>query len=630
MKTKYGFYKVGTGNFIVNVGNVNKNKEEILKLIKEAKKENLTVLVFPELSLNGYTSSDLFDHDELFNKTLEAIKEIKEEVDDNLLVFIGGIFKYLNRTFNVSYCLYNKKIIGIVPKTYLPNYNEFYEKRWFNSSKDAFFDEVKINNEVIPFGTDLIFDGDEIKISAEICEDLWVINPPSNNYSLNGANVIVNLSASNEIIGKKEYRESLVKSQSERLYSAYIYSSSGFGESSQDLIYSGHQLIFEEGKKVAESYDKKGLTVGLIDLNKINNDRNKFKTSFEGEITKKCRYIEVLKDKTNDLLPKEVDKYPFLVKNEQKRIERSKEIIALQAKGLATRLYNTKFNKVVIGVSGGLDSTLALLVINEAYKMLNLSKNNIFAISLPGFATSSNTFNNAKELIIKLGLNYKEIDIKDSSSSVLKALNHKEDVYDLAYENTQARMRTLLLMNYANMENALVIGTGDLSEAALGFSTYNGDHMSMYNVNSSIPKSLVKTIVNDYKYIDPSLEEVLTKIIETPISPELVPFKNGKMQETENIIGKYDLHDFFLYQFIRNEFNKEKIFELAKIAYNDIDESYIKDTLNLFMKRFFNNQFKRSCMPDTIKIGSVSLSPRGDLRLPSDLSFLNSINDKEL
>lgn len=630
MKTKYGFYKVGTGNFIVNVGNINKNKEEIIKLIKEAKKENLTVLVFPELSLNGYTSSDLFDHDELFNKTLEAIKEIKEEVDDNLLVFIGGIFKYLNRTFNVSYCLNNKKIIGIVPKTYLPNYNEFYEKRWFNSSKDAFFDEVKINNEVIPFGTDLIFDGDEIKISAEICEDLWVINPPSNNYSLNGANVIVNLSASNEIIGKKEYRESLVKSQSERLYSAYIYSSSGFGESSQDLIYSGHQLIFEEGKKVAESYDKKGLTVGLIDLNKINNDRNKFKTSFEGEITKKCRYIEVLKDKTNDLLPKEVDKYPFLVKNEQKRIERSKEIIALQAKGLATRLYNTKFNKVVIGVSGGLDSTLALLVINEAYKMLNLDKNNIFAISLPGFATSSNTFNNAKDLIIKLGLNYKEIDIKDSSSSVLKALNHKEDVYDLAYENTQARMRTLLLMNYANMENALVIGTGDLSEAALGFSTYNGDHMSMYNVNSSIPKSLVKTIVNDYKYIDPSLEEVLTKIIETPISPELVPFKNGKMQETENIIGKYDLHDFFLYQFIRNEFNKEKIFELAKIAYNDIDESYIKDTLNLFMKRFFNNQFKRSCMPDTIKIGSVSLSPRGDLRLPSDLSFLNSINDKEL
>lgn len=628
MKTKYGFYKVATGNFITRVGEINKNKEETIKLIKKAKKEEITVLVFPELSLTGYTASDLFNHDEIFNESLKAINEIKEEVDEKMIVFVGAPFKYLSRVFNCAFAISDHKIVGIVPKTFLPNYNEFYEKRWFNSSKDAFFDEVEIDGNKIPFGRDLIFDGEEIKISAEICEDLWVINPPSNNYSLNGSNLIVNLSASNEIIGKKEYRDNLVKSQSERLYSGYIYSSSGFGESSQDLVYSGHQLIYEEGKKIAENYDKKGLTIGVIDLNKINNDREKFKTSFEEIPAFKCRLIKVLTNQTNEVLPTCVNKFPFLMKDDEKRKERSHEIISLQAKGLATRLFNSHFDKVVIGISGGLDSTLALLVTLEAYKLLSLPLSNILCISLPGFATSSNTFNNAKKLIEISGASYKEIDIKEVSAKSLEAINHDLNTYDVTYENTQARVRTLLLMNYANKNNALVIGTGDLSENALGWSTYNGDHMSMYNVNSSIPKSLIKVLVSDYKYINKDLEEVLQAIIDTPISPELVPQKQGKMQETELLIGKYDLHDFFLYHFIRNEFNKEKIYELAKIAFNELDESYIKQTLDTFFKRFFISQFKRSCMPDTIKIGSVSLSPRGDLRLPSDLSFLNSINEK--
>ena len=629
MGAKFGFYKVATGNILTKVGDVSKNKESILNLIKEAKKEKANVLTFGELSLTGYTLGDLLLNNNLMKEVELALKEIIPTIPNDLIVFIGGPFTYLNRTFNVTYVINDSKLVGIVPKSYLPSYNEFYEKRWFISGKEANFNEVEFLGNKVKFGNDLIFDGGDIKLGAEICEDLWVITPPSNNLSLNGANVIVNLSASNETISKKEYRKELVKSHSAKLYVGYIYSSSGFGESSQDLVYSGHQLIYSSGRLINETYDEKVLTIGLIDIEEINNDRNKHASSFECPIEKETRFIKVFENEKIEHSPRQVNKYPFILKDDEKRVLRSKEVIALQAKGLATRLYNSNFDKVVIGISGGLDSTLALFVINEAFNQLNLDKKNIYCFSLPGFGTSDRTFENAKKLIEILGCTYKEIDIKNTSTEVLKALEHPLDVYDVAYENVQARIRTLFLMNYANMENALVVGTGDLSEEALGFMTYNGDHMSMYAVNISIPKTLVKILVNDYKFIHNELKEVIESILDTPISPELVPQdKNKKMQETEVILGKYDLHDFFLYHYFRNSFSKEKIYHLATIAFNDLDKEYIKTTLDTFFFRYFTQQFKRSCMPDGVKVGSVSLSPRGDLRMPSDMSPYNSFNKK--
>ena len=463
------------------------------------------------------------------------------------------------------------------------------------------------------------------------CRDfhLWAINPPSNNLCLSGTNVIVNLSASNEIIGKREFRKDLVKVQSAKNYCIYVYSSSGFGESTQDLIFSGHQLIANNGTIVAETLDKKGLTCAIVDINKVSNDRIKYKTAFDAKNDDNYRYIYLDDDSEIELLPNKVDPYPFILNDEKERIARSLEIISLQSKGLATRLLNSGFKDVVIGISGGLDSTLALVVIYEAYKMLNLDTSGIHILTLPGFATSLRTSSNVKNLLKAFNLSYKTINIKKLATTHLKDLNHPLDEYDVAYENTQARIRTLYLMDYANMVNGLVVGTGDLSEVALGFATYNGDHMSMYGVNVSVPKTLIKVLLSDYGKTYPEFKKALQDIIDTPISPELVPTSDKTIgQKTEQILGKYDLHDFFLYNFIRNSFTKEKIFELAKIAFPDVDESYISTTLDTFMKRFFTQQFKRSCIPDGPKVGSVSLSPRGDLRLSSDLNYINSINKK--
>lgn len=630
MKSKYGFYKVATGNFITHVADVEKNKEEIVKLINEASNKEVNVLAFPELALTGYTAQDLFFHKELIDEEFKAIKEICKIVPESMVVFVGGIFSHLDKLYNVAFALVKNKILGIVPKSYIPNYNEFYEKRWFSAGKNVKNAEVFVNDEKTNFGTNLIFDIDEMKIGCEICEDLWVINPPSNLLSLKGANVIVNLSASNEIIGKRDYRKTLVKTQSAKNYCAYIYCSSGFGESTQDVIFSGHQIIASSGHIIEENNDKKGLTIGLIDINRILNDRLKYKSSFEETSNEEFVYLKKNDEITLNLLPEKVNPYPFILQNKSERKNRSLEIINLQATGLATRLYNSHFKDTVIGVSGGLDSTLALVVIYEAYKILNLDKSNIHILTLPGFATSDKTFKNVKNLLKAFNLNYKKINISKLATKHLEDLDHSLDLYDVAYENTQARIRTLYLMDYANMVNGLVIGTGDLSEIALGFSTYNGDHMSMYGVNSSVPKTLIKVLLEDYGEEHPEFKKVLNDIIETPISPELVPSSDKNIgQKTEQILGKYDLHDFFLYNFIRNSFTKEKIYELAKIAFSNLDQKYIKDTLDLFMKRFFTQQFKRSCIPDGPKVGSVSLSPRGDLRLASDLNFINSINKDE-
>ncbi|MDY5249176.1 MAG: NAD(+) synthase, partial [Bacilli bacterium] len=609
------------------IADVESNKREIIRLIEEAKIKKVNVLVFQELTLTSYTAQDLFFHNELEEKTLKAIDEIKEHVDDSILVFIGGPFSVLSKRFNVAFALFNKKVVGIVPKSYLPNYNEFYEKRWFKSAFETEEKEVEFGGDKIPFGNDLIFDLGEMKVSCEICEDLWVMKSPSIDHALGGANVIVNLSASNELIAKKDYRSDLVRMQSAKLYCCYAYCSGSFGESSQDLVFANHSLIASSGRMIVDSYDELGLSSAIIDVEKLNNDRNKYSSSFDTEI-KKMRYIKLDSSFVSEVLPRQV-KYPFVVSDDKKRLARSKEIINLQAKGLATRLYNSHIEKVVIGISGGLDSTLALLVCLEAFKILKKDRKDILALTLPGFATSSKTLDNALKLMELSGISYEEIAIGEEAKIHLKSLNHPDDVYDVTYENTQARLRTMILMNYANYHNGIVIGTGDLSELALGFCTYNGDHMSMYGVNCSIPKTLVKTLVKDYGDMNEELRDVLYSIVDTPISPELVPSKDGKIaQKTEDILGKYDLHDFFLYHFIRNSFSKEKIFELAKATFDDVDEGYIKKTLDLFFKRFFTQQFKRSCIPDGVKVGSVSLSPRGDLRLSSDISYCNSINEE--
>ena len=627
MKSKFGSYVIGTATFNIKIADVESNKREIIRLIEEAKIKKVNVLVFQELTLTSYTAQDLFFHNELEEKTLKAIDEIKEHVDDSILVFIGGPFSVLSKRFNVAFTLFNKKVVGIVPKSYLPNYNEFYEKRWFKSAFETEEKEVEFGGDKIPFGNDLIFDLGEMKVSCEICEDLWVMKSPSIDHALGGANVIVNLSASNELIAKKDYRSDLVRMQSAKLYCCYAYCSGSFGESSQDLVFANHSLIASSGRMIVDSYDELGLSSAIIDVEKLNNDRNKYSSSFDTE-TKKMRYVKLDSSFVSEVLPRQV-KYPFVVSDDKKRLARSKEIINLQAKGLATRLYNSHIEKVVIGISGGLDSTLALLVCLEAFKILKKDRKDILALTLPGFATSSKTLDNALKLMELSGISYEEIAIGEEAKIHLKSLNHPDDVYDVTYENTQARLRTMILMNYANYHNGIVIGTGDLSELALGFCTYNGDHMSMYGVNCSIPKTLVKTLVKDYGDMNEELRDVLYSIVDTPISPELVPSKDGKIaQKTEEILGKYDLHDFFLYHFIRNSFSKEKIFELAKATFDDVDECYIKKTLDLFFKRFFTQQFKRSCIPDGVKVGSVSLSPRGDLRLSSDISYFNSINEE--
>jgi len=628
MNSKFGFYKVGVGNFKIHLANVEENEKEILSLILKAKEDGINILSFGELSLTGYTCQDLFLKHNFIDDCYKSILEIIKNIPSNMLVAIGAPAIQNDKLYDCAFILTKDKILGIVPKTYLPNYNEFYEKRWFSSAKESVSNKIEIGNLSIDFGTNLIFKNGLMKIGVEICEDLWVINPPSNDLALAGANVILNLSASNEIVAKKEYRKNLVMMQSSKLYCAYIYGSNGFGESSQDLVFSGHSLIYQNGHLINESYDEKGLLSGLIDLDLIQNERLRYKSSFEDKPLKEYEYIGYGDDNEFSLLPSSYDAYPFILKDSEGRQHRCHEIIELQAKGLAQRLDSIHLNRVVIGISGGLDSTLALLVTLKAFEMLGLEKKGIYTLTLPGFATSNTTFNNAKKLISLCGATYEKIDIKKSAKLHLKDLKHSEHEYDVTYENAQARERTQILMDYANMHQAIVVGTGDLSELALGWCTYNADHMSMYNVNSSVPKTLVKYLIEEFALENNSYFKVLKSIIDTPISPELIPSKKkGDIaQKTELIIGKYDLHDFFLYNFFKNGFSKDKIFALAKIAFKELDEKYIKDTLNIFYKRFFAQQYKRSCLPDGVKIGSVSLSPRGDFRMASDIDVDNSFN----
>lgn len=632
MLKEQGFVRVGAVVPKLKVADTEFNCNEIIKQIEVASNNKIQIVVFPELCVTGYTCQDLFEQDTLLEEAEKALNKILDYTNNlDIICIIGMPIKAENQLFNTAVVIQKGKILGIVPKTFIPNYGEFYEKRWFASSKNANKKEIEILDQKVPFGIDLLFkdkENNEICFGIEICEDIWAVEPPSNKLALLGANIIFNLSASNEVIGKKEYRRDLVKMQSAKTISGYVYCSSGVNESTSDVVFSGESMIFENGSCLTNNqrFDfESNMIFTEIDTKRLANDRRK-NISFMGDsVDLEYREIKInIPDNIEDLT-REYSKTPFVPEDKKKISEICEEILNIQSYGLAKRLLHTNINKTIIGISGGLDSTLAFLVIIKAYEILNLPKEKIIAITMPGFGTTSRTHNNSMKLINEYGATFREINITKSSLQHFEDIGHDKNIKDVTYENAQARERTKILMDIANKENGLVVGTGDLSELALGWCTYNGDHMSMYSVNASIPKTLVKYII---KWVaDNSKEEcknIINDILDTPISPELLPpDENGNIeQKTEEQVGPYILHDFFLYHFLRYGAEPKKIYILAcKTFKNDFKKEEIKHWLQVFIKRFFTQQFKRNCMPDGPKVGTVSLSPRGDLRMPSDASY---------
>ena len=623
-----GFIKVASGLPECTVADVAANTKEIKGLIGKADKLKVNLLVLPELCITGYTCGDLFFSETLLSSAKNALKEIAEyTVGKYPVVIVGAPLLYASKLFNCAAVLSNGKILGIVPKTYMPNYAEFYEQRQFSTGlligKDA---TLNICGMTAPFGTELIFAHSEMSdytFGIEICEDLWAAAPPSERLCRGGAHIIVNPSASNEVIGKAEYRASLISSTSARLLCGYVYTSSGSGESTQDLVYSGHCLICENGTTLAESapFEEKELTVTEIDLKKLAGERHK-NTSFEPLSGLKTVTFEQKKITTE--LTRDIAKNPFVPTDSADINSRAEAILRIQSYGLKKRLAHTRAKTAVIGISGGLDSTLALLVAVRAMKLLNRPLSDIVAVTMPCFGTTSRTRSNSETLCRLLGVTFKEVNITNAVNQHFSDIGQDPDCLDVTYENSQARERTQVLMDIANKTGGMVIGTGDLSELALGWATYNGDHMSMYAVNSSVPKTLVRYIIrHEAQSADSELKAVLLDILDTPVSPELLPAdeKGEIAQKTEDLVGPYELHDFFLYHILRNGESPKKIFRLALIAFNGIyDRDTIKLWLTVFVKRFFAQQFKRSCLPDGPKVGSVTLSPRGDWRMPSDAS----------
>ena len=621
---EYGYVRCAAASLKMEVANPRWNEQEMEHVIAEAVSNGVAILVLPECAMTGYTCADLFFQKTLLEETEHQIAKLKKFLEGKeIIVAVGAPIQIENKLYNMGIVLQNGHILGMVPKTYLPNYNEFYEQRWFASSADLKESEIEFLGEKVPVGKDLLFGNQNTYFALEICEDLWSVTPPSDTYALNGATILLNLSASNETIGKKEYRENLIKMHSAKQISAYVYASSGPLESTTDILFSGATLIYENGSKLAEGkrfqFDNT-LTIADVDVEKLLHDRMK-NTSFHTDQLEPVRKIHCSIPATNQPIRRTYAKYPFVPSNPNKRNERANEILTIQSCALARRLKHTGSKKCILGVSGGLDSTLAYLVILRAFDILKIEPQNLIAVTMPGFGTTDRTYQNAKELIQKTGATLREVSIKDACILHYKDIDHDIHNHDVTYENVQARERTQILMDIANQESGLVIGTGDLSELALGWCTYNGDHMSMYAVNTSIPKTLVRYLVEYEMKNNETLHNVLKSILDTPISPELLPpSKDGKiLQKTESKIGPYMLHDFFLYHFLRNGFSTKKIFYLAKETFkDDYEEEELRKWLTVFMKRFFSQQFKRSCLPDGVKVGSVSLSPRGDLRMPSD------------
>jgi NAD+ synthase (glutamine-hydrolysing) len=628
------FVKVASACPITTVADVDFNLENIKKCIDDSMSKECKIVVFPELSITSYTCSDLFLQRRLLNKSQNALENLcNYSSDKDILIAVGAPFEHNNLLYNAAYIIFKGKILGIVPKSYLPNYSEFYEKRWFSSGLHVDTDLIDLPfQSEIPFGINLIFTCGDIKIGFEICEDLWVTIPPSSYLSILGANIICNLSASNELVSKSDYRKTLISNQSARCMSAYIYSSAGVFESTTDLLFSGHLMIAENGSTISENERFKReneIITAIVDIDKLKAERLK-NVSFRDSIDfcpYKGDYISFEFDNSEiSEFDRYIDRHPFVPSNEHERDLRCREIFSIQASALAKRFCHTKLNKSIIGISGGLDSTLALLVVVKTFDMLNIPRKNIVTITMPGFGTTDRTYSNALDLCKHLGTDLREINIVDASLQHFKDIGHPVELHDVTYENVQARERTQILMDLANKEGGLLIGTGDLSELALGWCTYNGDHMSMYSVNCSIPKTLVRYLVRYVaeKELSGKVSETLLDILDTPVSPELLPKdKNGEIaQKTEDIVGPYELHDFFLYYFIKQGATPEKIQFLAKVAFKDYySEEEISKWLNMFLKRFFTQQFKRSCLPDGPKVGTISLSPRGDLRMPSDASY---------
>lgn len=624
---KDGFIRCGAATADIRVADTDYNTQKIIETIFEAEKNKIKVVVFPELAITGYTCGDLFMQKVLLDSAEKSLVKIaKASTMLDITAVIGIPYAVNQKLYNCAAVVNKGHIKGIVPKLNIPNYSEFYEARYFSEGKRE-VSYIDMDGEKVPFGTNILFKTSACKdfaLSVEICEDLWTAAPPSVSHALAGATVIANLSASNEVIAKDEYREMLVKSQSARLYCGYIYSSSGYGESTTDLVFSGDNIIAENGSVLARSNRFSNECVySELDLERLVSERKKsntYKTADNSE------YITVMLDMEEETteITRHVEKLPFVPSDDIKREKRSEEILSIQSLGLMKRLEHTHSKTAVIGVSGGLDSTLALLVTARAFDRLNMDRKNIIAVTMPCFGTTDRTRSNAVNFADSLGVTLKEINIKDAVNQHFKDIDHEPSLYDVTYENSQARERTQVLMDVANQNGGLVIGTGDMSELALGWATYNGDHMSMYAVNAGVPKTLIRYLV-DYEAnrTDNSvLKKTLQDILQTPVSPELLPPKDGKIsQETENIVGPYELHDFYLYHLMRFGSRPSKILRLAEIAFNgDYDKTVILEWMKVFYRRFFAQQFKRSCMPDGPKVGSVALSPRGDWRMPSDAS----------
>ena len=633
----------------LKIGDVKLNTSEITDIINQSAESGL--IVFPELSVTGYTSADLFQSDLLLKESEKALLEIADATKDKELTAVVGIpFRFANCIYNCAAIISGGKIKALIPKSYIPNYSEFYEVRWFTSGKDIKNMTVKIGGEEVPFGVDILAEDEATGavLGVEICEDLWIPDKPSTHAALAGANILANLSASDELIGKQDYRKELVKQQSGSCYSAYIYVSSGTNESSTDLVFSGHSIIAQNGSILAESIfpEYPHIEKAVIDLQAIMHDR-RHQNTFENENVNGYRRVsvsikaieknEVSATELGEILKQydyPIARNPFVPKDDNLRKSRCEKILRIQANGLATRVRSTGIKNLVIGISGGLDSTLALLVCHEAKKLVKDIR--IIAYTMPNRGnTTKTTFDNASRLMELLADESHEIPIEEGVKLHLSELGHEETYQgegDVTYENAQARMRTYILMDAANMKNGLVVGTGDLSELALGWCTYNGDHMSMYAVNTSVPKTLVQYIYRTYAYTceNEELKEVILSVCDTPITPELTPNKEGEIaQKTEEKIGKYDLNDFFLFYTLRYGFEPARSVAYAIKAYPELASSDIFEAAKKFFKRFFTQQFKRSCLPDGPKVGSVSLSPRGDWRMPSDASVKLWLDDLE-
>ena len=633
-----GFIRVAAATPLIRVADVRFNRDQILSLIHEAARQQASVVVFPELCLTGYTCSDLFLSRSLQDAATAALLDLVRETADLDTVCIVGLPLVRGQDlYNAAAVIQRGQLLGLVPKTHVPNYAEFYELRHFtpgNMAKESGA-TCRINGQDVPFGTDLLFccrEMPEFILSVEICEDLWVPRSPSISAATAGATVICNLSASDETLTKAAYRRLLVESHSARLICAYLYADAGEGESTTDLVFSGHNLIYENGRKLAESaLFSHGLVAAEIDVQLLQAERRRQNTYAGSDDAGVIRFrqIDFSVQPIRLKLTRPVAPLPFVPSDRHDLAERCREILSLQVQGLKKRLQHTGIKKVVIGLSGGLDSTLAFLVAAFAFDALGLDRHGIIAVTMPGFGTTDRTYRNALELAASQQATVREIPIRQAVLQHFADIGHDPAVQDVTYENAQARERTQILMDLANQCGGLVVGTGDLSELALGWATYNGDHMSMYAVNSSVPKTLVRHLVRhaaDDR--QPELKKLLLDIVATPVSPELLPPANGEIaQKTEHIVGPYELHDFFLYYFVRYGFSPLKILRLANIAFaGQYDEVAIKRWLTVFIQRFFSQQFKRSCMPDGPKIGSVTLSPRGDWRMPSDAAVVVWLN----